>query len=162
MVKVDFNSGDIFNDNQKIGKVFLYDENKYLVLSKIEIDTQYRGTGFGQQAMEQIVNHANQENKTLTLTPDDTWGSNKNKLIDVIFWVDLFAETERNEEKLDLPVIIMAGGKGTRMRPLTNVIPKPLIPIDDKTIAEHIIENFRKIGCNNFYFWSWYDLFPKV
>ena len=75
-----------------------------------------------------------------------------NKLVDAIFWEDLFAETERNEKKLDLPVIIMAGGKGTRMRPLTNVIPKPLIPIDDKTIAEHIIDNFQKIGCNNFYF----------
>ena len=87
------------------------------------------------------------ENKTECMPVLD----NKNNLIDVIFWEDLFAETERNEEKLDLPVIIMAGGKGTRMRPLTNVIPKPLIPIDDKTIAEHIIYNFQKIGCNNFY-----------
>jgi len=75
-----------------------------------------------------------------------------NKLIDVIFWEDLFAEKDRNEEKLDLPVIIMAGGKGSRMRPLTNIIPKPLIPLDDKTIAEHIISNFQEIGCNKFYF----------
>ena len=74
-----------------------------------------------------------------------------NILIDVIFWDDLFKEKERIEEKLDLPVIIMAGGKGKRMRPLTNIIPKPLIPIDDKTIVEHIIDNFRKIGCRNFY-----------
>ncbi len=78
--------------------------------------------------------------------------NHENKLIDVIFWEDLFKEKERIEEKLDLPVIIMAGGKGTRMRPLTNVIPKPLIPLDEKTIAECIIDNFQKIGCNNFYF----------
>lgn len=75
----------------------------------------------------------------------------ENKLIDVIFWKDIFQEKERNEEKLNLPVIIMAGGKGTRMRPLTHVIPKPLIPIDDKTIIEHIIDNFHKVGCNDFF-----------
>ena len=72
-------------------------------------------------------------------------------LVDVIFWKDLFKEKERIVSKLDLPVVIMAGGKGKRMLPLTHVIPKPLIPIDDKTIIEHIIENFTKIGCKNFY-----------
>lgn len=75
----------------------------------------------------------------------------ENNLVDVIFWKDIFQEKERNEEKLDLPVIIMAGGKGTRMRPITYVIPKPLIPIDEKTISEHIIENFKKVGCRKFY-----------
>ena len=73
-------------------------------------------------------------------------------IVNVIFWEDLFAEKVRNDEKLNLPVIIMAGGKGTRMQPLTTVIPKPLIPLDNKTIAEHIINNFQRIGCNNFYF----------
>jgi dTDP-glucose pyrophosphorylase len=76
---------------------------------------------------------------------------NNNKLVDVIFWDDLFHQAKRNEEMLDLPVIIMAGGKGTRMQPLTNVIPKPLIPLDEKTIAEHIIHNFHNIGCKSFY-----------
>ncbi|MDZ7821465.1 MAG: nucleotidyltransferase family protein [Candidatus Marinimicrobia bacterium] len=75
----------------------------------------------------------------------------ENNLVDVIFWKDIFQEKERNEEKLDLPVIIMAGGKGIRMRPLTHIIPKPLIPIDEKTISEHIIRNFRKVGCRKFY-----------
>ncbi len=75
-----------------------------------------------------------------------------NKLVDVLFWDDLFEDKKRNEEKLDLPVIIMAGGKGSRMQPLTNIIPKPLIPLDEKTIAEHIIANFQEIGCNRFYF----------
>jgi NDP-sugar pyrophosphorylase family protein len=45
----------------------------------------------------------------------------------------------------------MAGGKGTRMQPLTHIIPKPLIPLDDKTIVEHIIDHFKKIGCKDFY-----------
>ena len=75
-----------------------------------------------------------------------------NKLIDVIFWEDLFKEKLRNEEILDLSVIIMAGGRGIRMQPLTNIIPKALIPLDEKTITEHIINNFQKIGCSHFYF----------
>ncbi|MDW7973381.1 MAG: CBS domain-containing protein, partial [Thermodesulfovibrio sp.] len=37
-------------------------------------------------------------------------------------------------QKLDIPVVIMAGGFGKRLDPFTRVLPKPLIPIGDKTI----------------------------
>ena len=53
--------------------------------------------------------------------------------------------------KNNIPVVIMAGGKGTRMEPFTKVLPKPLVPVQDKTIIEHIIENFVQVGCNDFY-----------
>lgn len=76
--------------------------------------------------------------------------SNK-KLIDVYFWEDVFAEKERiNNTIINIPVVIMAGGKGSRMRPITNVIPKPLIPIGDKTIIEEIMDRFLCVGCDNF------------
>lgn len=52
---------------------------------------------------------------------------------------------------LDLPVVIMAGGKGTRMRPLTHVLPKPLLPLDNRTILEHIMASFSTIGCRHFF-----------
>ena len=45
----------------------------------------------------------------------------------------------------------MAGGKGTRLAPFTNILPKPLIPIGDKTITEHIIDRFQRFGCHQFY-----------
>ena len=45
----------------------------------------------------------------------------------------------------------MAGGKGTRLKPITNVIPKPLIPVGDKTILEEIMNQFEGIGCQKFY-----------
>jgi NDP-sugar pyrophosphorylase family protein len=45
----------------------------------------------------------------------------------------------------------MAGGKGTRLKPITNVIPKPLVPIGDKTILETILDQFESIGCKKFY-----------
>jgi dTDP-glucose pyrophosphorylase len=74
------------------------------------------------------------------------------ELVDVWFWNDLFKKAELNErEKINLPVVIMAGGKGTRLKPITNVIPKPLVPIGDKTILETILDQFEEIGCTKFY-----------
>lgn len=74
------------------------------------------------------------------------------KIVDVIFWDDLFGEREKVKKLKGIPVIIMAGGKGTRMKPLTNVIPKPLIPVGEKTIAEYIMDSFLDYGCSDFYF----------
>ena len=50
-----------------------------------------------------------------------------------------------------VPVVIMAGGKGTRMEPFTSVLPKPLIPVYDKPIIDHIIERFTELGCTDYY-----------
>lgn len=46
----------------------------------------------------------------------------------------------------------MAGGKGTRMSPFTNILPKPLLPINDKTMVENILDNFYESGFKNFIF----------
>lgn len=74
------------------------------------------------------------------------------KLVDVYFWSDFFKQFEGEQrEKIDLPVVIMAGGKGTRLKPITNVIPKPLVPVGDKTILEVIMDQFEGIGCKKFY-----------
>lgn len=73
-------------------------------------------------------------------------------LVDVYFWNDFFKLSEGEQrEKIDLPVVIMAGGKGTRLKPITNVIPKPLVPVGDKTILEVIMDQFEGIGCKKFY-----------
>jgi len=78
--------------------------------------------------------------------------NSENELVDILYWNDLF-DDEKNEklDPLNIPVVIMAGGRGTRLKPLTNVIPKPLIPIGDKTIIEVILDKFEAIGCNEFY-----------
>lgn len=75
------------------------------------------------------------------------------ELVDLFQWSDFFGNSKvsSNREKINLPVVIMAGGKGTRLKPLTNVIPKPLIPIGDKTILEQIMDQFETIGCSKFY-----------
>lgn len=75
-----------------------------------------------------------------------------NNLIKLYFWEDFFPNSKKDDKtKINLPVIIMAGGKGERLKPLTNILPKPLIPIGDKTIIEEIMSKFIAIGSNNFY-----------
>lgn len=77
---------------------------------------------------------------------------NDGMLVDVYLWDELFESSElENRKKIDLPVVIMAGGKGTRLKPITNVIPKPLVPIGEKTILEVIMDQFESIGCKKFY-----------
>ena len=51
----------------------------------------------------------------------------------------------------NVSVVIMAGGEGVRMKPFTKILPKPLIPIKDKTIIDRIIEKFTNISCVDFH-----------
>lgn len=74
------------------------------------------------------------------------------RVVDVMFWTDLFeSKPERKKRYLNLPVVIMAGGQGSRLKPLTNVLPKPLIPIGDQTMLEDIMDRFTDCGCHDFY-----------
>jgi dTDP-glucose pyrophosphorylase len=75
------------------------------------------------------------------------------KIIEILKWDSLFgASTKRKiAEKLTGPVVIMAGGKGTRLDPFTKILPKPLIPIGDKTIIEIIIDKFLAYRVDHFY-----------
>lgn len=76
------------------------------------------------------------------------------KLVDVILHSDFqnkdVIEPSR-KESLDLPVVIMAGGKGTRLDPFTRILPKALIPIGEKPIIEIIMNEYAKYGMRNFY-----------
>jgi NDP-sugar pyrophosphorylase family protein len=57
----------------------------------------------------------------------------------------------KQKRRLGLPVVIMAGGQGTRLAPFTSVLPKPLIPVGDRTVIEIIIDQFLPYGLDNFY-----------
>ena len=65
----------------------------------------------------------------------------------IILWNDKLI----HKEPLEVPVVMMAGGAGTRLHPYTNILPKPLIPIGETPIAEHIINQFYEFGCHEFY-----------
>ena len=76
------------------------------------------------------------------------------KVCDYVTWDQLAVENETASPKasaaVDVPVVIMAGGKGARLAPFTNVLPKPLIPIGDRTVLEIIMDQFRKYGAHEF------------
>lgn len=73
--------------------------------------------------------------------------NNSQEIISLVFK----DESEVVSQSLDLPVVIMAGGLGTRLYPYTKILPKPLIPIGDKPILEHIIDRFCKYSCKDYY-----------
>ncbi len=78
--------------------------------------------------------------------------TSKGILSDIIFRGDIESVSdELPAELMDVPVIIMAGGKGTRLYPYTKILPKPLIPIGDIPIMERIIDKFRDVGVQKFY-----------
>ena len=52
---------------------------------------------------------------------------------------------KKNKRKIQkYSVLVMAGGRGTRLAPFTHVLPKPLIPINKKTLIEHILDEIKK------------------
>ncbi len=80
--------------------------------------------------------------------------STENIITDIIFRKgggERTACTERKKALSGVPVVIMAGGKGTRLYPYTKILPKPLIPIGDIPIMERIINRFYDFGVTDFY-----------
>ena len=52
--------------------------------------------------------------------------------------------------KRDLKVVILCGGKGTRLRDVSEILPKPLVPIGEMPILWHIMKSYSSQGYNNF------------
>lgn len=73
----------------------------------------------------------------------------KQEIVNVCFWRDMRQNPEKRRRSLQTPLVIMAGGKGTRLKPYTDILPKPLIPIGEKTITEHIIDRFAEYDCKD-------------
>lgn len=78
--------------------------------------------------------------------------TSKGVVSDIIFRDDEILKHKKRKGTLkDVPVVIMAGGKGTRLYPYTKILPKPLIPIGDIPIMERIITKFCEYDVQYFY-----------
>ena len=80
---------------------------------------------------------------------------NKNLIVPVLnnkkYPIDYLEHTESFQKNgLNNLVLVMAGGKGLRMRPFTDILPKPLIPINKKPVILNIFDQFKKCKLNNF------------
>ena len=69
--------------------------------------------------------------------------------------IDLFAGESGIQKKkrnaINIPVVINAGGKGTRLNPFTKVLPKPLIPVGELPIIELIMQEYQSYECCDFH-----------
>ena len=78
-----------------------------------------------------------------------------NKKKKVVDFIDTQARIEQeiktNNILNKIPLILMAGGKGNRLKPFTDIFPKPLVPINNIPAAEHIINSFRNSGVNKIF-----------
>lgn len=70
------------------------------------------------------------------------------RVVDMVQVSDLVSEQPDN---LAVSAVVMAGGYGARLRPLTNDIPKPMLPLGDKPLVERTIDNLRKFGVQQVY-----------
>ena len=66
------------------------------------------------------------------------------KLIEII-------DLKKRKAALPITALIMAGGRGERLKPLTDTLPKPMLLIGDKPIIEHNIDRLISFGVKNFY-----------
>lgn len=74
------------------------------------------------------------------------------KVVDSISWEKAFGNSKnRGNNMAEVPVVIMAGGRGTRLEPFTKVLPKPLVPVGEKPVVDHIIDRFLACGARQFY-----------
>ena len=82
--------------------------------------------------------------------------SPSNKIVKVYFFSDLINLNKTRKKQFrridKTGVIIMSGGKGTRLRPHTNILPKPLISHKGKPLIEHVINQFSKYGLKDYIF----------
>ena len=57
-------------------------------------------------------------------------------------------DLQKNKTRLPIDAVLMAGGKGERLRPLTEKTPKPLLPVGDKCIIDHNVDRLISYGVN--------------
>ncbi len=149
-------------DRLKMKLLIVTDKGRYLSL--LSIGDIQRSIIRGDKYDSAVKNILRTEKKIRVANEDDSFSSiketmlrfktefmpiisNEGNIKKLYFWNDIVGSGEPvTHLDLDLPVVIMAGGEGRRLRPITNIIPKALLPIGEKPIIQIIAERFAKLG----------------
>lgn len=146
-------------DSNTNGILFLVDEAERLISCITDGDIRRFLLGGGKME-DKAINAANKNPKVAhSLEEARLLYHKKNYVVIPILGsdetiVDLFngsgiSNIER--QALNIPVVINAGGRGTRLDPFTRVLPKPLIPIGEFPIIELIMKEYQTYACNDFH-----------
>jgi len=144
----------IVTKNKKFYSLISIGDIQRAIINNIDINTSISGILREDVTVAHVLDDKEQIKQSMLQRRNEFMPilSDDNEIVDVILWETLFSEQRKeNSINLKLPVVIMAGGKGTRMAPLTNVLPKPLIPINNKTMLEDIMDRFLTCGCSDFF-----------
>lgn len=151
MQKIDINASGI---------LFIVDENERLLSCVTDGDIRRHLLAGG--LMTDAVSEASNKHPKVAGNVEEA-----KKLYHTRFWVaipivnddgrliDIFVGNNEDITKphnaLNIPVVINAGGKGTRLDPFTKILPKPLIPVGDIPIIEHIMKEYQSYKCDEFH-----------
>lgn len=136
----------VINDNNKmLGSVTDGDIRRGLIKGvlidqPVDIIAQGnpRSVKKGEFDFQKIINYRNELLRIIPVL------DNEGRIVNVINLAEL-------RSFLPIDAVIMAGGKGLRLRPLTEHTPKPLLPVVGKPIIEHNIDRLISYGVNNFF-----------
>ena len=140
--------------------LFVVDENNFLLGTLTDGDIR-RGIIKGLRIENNIVDFLNTSFKSVLNKADLKTEKVKSLLIDGIVIIPVLDSKGRIIELINLSklkaivsvtAIIMAGGRGQRLRPLTDTVPKPLLKIGNKSIMERNVDRLALYGIDDFWF----------
>ncbi len=146
-------------DQNSSGILFLVDEGEHLFGCITDGDIRRYLLSSGKMDDEAIrACNTNPRVADTTETAQELFDSKFYKIIPIVDKsgriTDLYGDSElfiREKASLNIPVVINAGGKGTRLDPYTRILPKPLIPVGDNPIIEHIMMEYNSYDCKDFH-----------
>lgn len=147
-------------DNNASRILFLVDKDKRLIGCTTDGDIR-RYLLSGGQMSDSVINAANRQPKISHSLNEAKKLYHERDFVAIPivdeqgFLLDVYtgdlSGIKKKHSALDVPVVINAGGKGTRLDPFTRVLPKPLIPVGDLPIIEHIMKEYQSYSCSDFH-----------
>ncbi len=173
------NQSYLINLNRTIkDALFRLEKNKQKCLIVVDKNQKFYGTLTDGDVRRAILNNSNVHNtiksyvkkkpvvirevdykKLSSNDIDKLFKKFKNSKIDLIPVINEkkrvihLIDSEAKKTQLNkIPLVLMAGGKGVRLKPFTDIFPKPLIPVNNIPAAEQIVNSFRENGVKKIFF----------
>ena len=148
-------------DGNQLGILFLQNCERHLIGCVTDGDIRRFLLGGGQMSAA-AINAANKSPKIAESMDEAKILYHKRNyvVIPIVdeegYIIDLYCgdtgdKIKKRHNPLNIPVVINAGGKGTRLDPFTRVLPKPLIPVGELPIIEHIMKEYQSYCCDEFH-----------